>query len=862
MSGTTLHGALSLAAFLSGASALGLQLAWTRRLAVTLGHEWPATLAVFTAFFLGMTAGAWGLSGRIRRSSRPWRWLAGLELGIAAWALLSVPWLRWLGESSATWTGADPGWARFAAVAAMVTAAGLLPGTVAMGATFAAFERTWALRAKDPQASTGHVGTLYAWNTAGAVAGVVGALSWLQPTLGLAGATVVAATGNVLVAIVALVACWNGAHEANGADRSPNAGGGNRGREGRWVAWLALGGFLGMGLEVVGIRVLAPVLGGTVYSQAVVLGVWLAGTAAGATPWIRGWLGCGRGLGLALGWVAAAAWAAWAMELGSAWAMTSQAPGGFWQGVWREWALVAAVAGPLSAVSSAWFVRGMDRAMESGMASGRAVGWNLLGATLAPCVWGTLAVPMLGERGTWAALMGVGADLGWGLGLRSTEGDGGPSGNRWWTAGLAVALLATGGVPDLDLSSPPQGARRVRRLPGMSDTVEVWEWPDRSRTLAVNRRMTMGGTATAAAAARHAHVPLLLHPGPKTALFLGLGTGISFAAAGAHPGLKADGVELVPEVVRVLGEFAPENALGPGLRVVTADARRFVRAPGPTYDVIVSDLFHPERDGAAWLYTEEHFRAMRSRLAEGGVACQWLPWFQLDARSRASVAAAWVKVFPGSEAWLLRWTTLDTPVVGLVHGAGRMTPRDWGGRVGTGLLREALRRSGLTDGWQLWGCWAGPATSLVQGTVEPNTDDRPIVLWMAARGMDEARAGSRVGLLEWLEDVSRERPPWATANGEDGVRWVRMRRARDAYLTGLDAVVSGRPGAGEEALWESVTTSADFPTGYSHLLGEAMSLASKEPARAREILGRLVRERPSVPVAGEVLKRMDARPEP
>jgi spermidine synthase len=836
-----------------------LQLAWTRRLAVTLGHEWPATLAVFTAFFLGMTAGAWGLSGRIRRSPRPWLWLAALEVGIASWALLSVPWLRWLGESSAAWTGAEPGWARFAAVATMVTAAGLLPGTVAMGATFAAFERTWALRATGPQAPSGHVGALYAWNTAGAVAGVVAALAWLQPALGLAGATVAAAAGNVLAAIAG---GWNGANGANGVHRADGTTRADGAQEGRWVAWLGLGGFLGMGLEVVGIRVLAPVLGGTVYSQAAVLGVWLAGTAAGATPWVRGWMGRGQGLGLALGWVAAAAWAAWAMELGSAWVTTGEAHTGFWQGWWREWALVAAVAGPASAVSSAWFVRGMERAMASGMESGRAVGWNLFGATLAPCVWGTLAVPLLGERGAWAALTGAGAALGWVLGVRSAEGDRGLSRSRWWMTGLAMALMAAGGIPGLDLSSPPPGARRVRRLPGMSDTVEVWEWPDRSRTLAVNRRMTMGGTATAAAAARHAHVPLLLHPGPQTALFLGLGTGISFAAAGAHPGLRADGVELVPEVVRVLGEFAPENTLGPGLRVVTADARRFVRAPGPTYDVIVSDLFHPERDGAAWLYTEEHFRAMRSRLADGGVACQWLPWFQLDARSRASVAAAWLKVFPGSEAWLLRWTTLDTPVVGLVHGAGRVTPRDWGARVGTGPLREALRRSGLTDGWQLWGCWAGPATSLARGVAEPNTDDRPIVLWTAARGMDAARSGSRAGLLEWLGEVQRERPPWAMASGNDGDRWARMRRARDAYLTGLDAVVSGRPGAGEQALWESVTTSADFPTGYSHLLGEAMSAASNDPARAREILVRLVQERPSVPVAGEVLRRMDARPGP
>ena len=33
--------------------------------------------------------------------------------------------------------------------------------------------------------------------------------------------------------------------------------------------------------------------------------------------------------------------------------------------------------------------------------------------------------------------------------------------------------------------------------------------------------------------------------------------------------------------------------------IVTADARRFVRATGDRYDVIVAGLFHPSRNGAA-----------------------------------------------------------------------------------------------------------------------------------------------------------------------------------------------------------------------------------------------------------------------
>jgi len=67
----------------------------------------------------------------------------------------------------------------------------------------------------------------------------------------------------------------------------------------------------------------------------------------------------------------------------------------------------------------------------------------------------------------------------------------------------------------------------------------------------------MGGTGSAIAERRHAHLPLLLHPHPKHALFLGLGTAITFAAAGAHSDLEADGVELVPEIVAAMPQFKP-----------------------------------------------------------------------------------------------------------------------------------------------------------------------------------------------------------------------------------------------------------------------------------------------------------------
>src|SRR5439155_19842133 len=168
------------------------------------------------------------------------------------------------------------------------------------------------------------------------------------------------------------------------------------------------------------------------------------------------------------------------------------------------------------------------------------------------------------------------------------------------------------------------GGRIAEYREGVMASVAVIEDAGGDRVLRVNNRFQMGGTAAAAAEYRHAHIPLLLHRAPKRALFLGLGTGITFGAAALHPDLQSDGVELVPEVVELMPLFAPSNFAPyrqPQLKLSVADARRHVRATGVHYDVIVADLFHPARDGAGSLYTLEHFRAVRERLAPGGLFC-------------------------------------------------------------------------------------------------------------------------------------------------------------------------------------------------------------------------------------------------
>src|SRR5205823_12557724 len=137
--------------------------------------------------------------------------------------------------------------------------------------------------------------------------------------------------------------------------------------------------------------------------------------------------------------------------------------------------------------------------------------------------------------------------------------------------------------------APPGGRVAVYRE-GVMASVAVVEDANRDRVLRVDNRFQMGGTAAAPAEYRHAHIPLLLHRSPKRALFLGLGTGITFGAASLHPHLLSAGVELVPEIVDVMPQFEPYNFAPQQkakLKLFVADPRRFDSVTDAQHDVLV-----------------------------------------------------------------------------------------------------------------------------------------------------------------------------------------------------------------------------------------------------------------------------------
>ena len=863
---------------LSGVSALGCQLIWTRMFALGLGHELPAMLAVVAAFFAGFALGAWALDRAVSRAARPGRWYGTLELIIGLWTAASALLIPRGNALALSLIGLNPSPLRHWTVAFLIPLVALAPATIAMGSTLAAIDRFAVHFSRSGRC----VGSLYAINTLGAAAGVLLSTFWLMPTYGFRASLLFFAANSVACGMAALIMdqmFHRGPVPTHGPPSRP-------GRTAlaesspapvhRLIGLAVLTGLLGIGYEVLAVRALSQVLENTIYSYGAALAVYLFGTALGAAVVNR--LAARVSPDQLITGLLAALGLACSIGMGvisqspPLYALLRDALGDSLTGVVASEGVVALSVFTLpTLLMGALFSLLCQSARSDRGGVGSILGWNTLGGAFAPPIFGVLGLPALGCK--WALVI---VSLGyWLLSFASTNGrplargSGGQgiSGQLLWRV---IGLVVTAGLPlalpaDLHLVALAPGTRLIEYREGVSDSVAVVGTPDAQRSLRINNRFTMGGTASANAERRHAQIPLLLHPAPRRALFLGAGTGITFGASTAHRDLTAQGVELVPEVAEVLSQFEPANAhaqWAPRLTLFVADARRFIKTTPETYDVIVADLFHPARDGAGTLYTLEHFRAIRERFALGGLFCQWLPLYQMDEPTLKIITATFLQVFPEAHGFLLR-LNLDTPVLGLV---GFTAPMQYGAdwverRLTDQTLREALQPIGLTETLQLLGeHLAGPSVlASFSAHARINTDDQPLVMFQAPR-FTFRRQENSYGRLFTLLAAGRDQPAdllgIPAMDPAFATRLSRYVQARDIYLEGLKAEQDGHREQAEASFLQSARASPDFSTGYAYCLTLAAQRSQSNPSSARRLLEQLIEAQPDRPVAKQLLERL------
>ena len=150
-----------------------------------------------------------------------------------------------------------------------------------------------------------------------------------------------------------------------------------------------------------------------------------------------------------------------------------------------------------------------------------------------------------------------------------------------------------------------------------------------------------------------AHLPLLLHPAPRTVLVLGSGNGLALHAALAHPVERVECFETGRVPVRATARFGTEA------QAALRNARLEIRlgdfedllARSPRVDVILIQPSGTWSERSARTCTREFLELAKSRLAEGGILCHWVPESVLTKEGIKTLLATYVRVFPQVQAW-------------------------------------------------------------------------------------------------------------------------------------------------------------------------------------------------------------------
>jgi spermidine synthase len=648
--------------FLSGLAGLVYETAWTREFAFVFGTSHLAIATVLAAYMAGLASGA-ALAARFaHRIRRPVLAYGLLELGIGL-AALAVPLA--IRASRALYVGLFGGQQVLPEAGGLPTTLFylicsfliLMVPTAMMGATLPLLARH-AVRREQEIGS--RIGLLYASNTAGAVAGTLLAAFVLLPALGLRQTIWIGALVNGAV----FLAAWGLARSA-----SPMAVAGveERGRPRpdaiRWILPLIFGsGVLSFGYEVLWVRLLDHLLGGSVYAFATMLASFLTGIALGSALAARlGSTARRAALGFVLAQLciaalslAAFAGVGWIPELGAG-LRTEGAPQ----------QLVDAVASILTLFPAAvaigatfpFAVRVLARReADAGPASARVYAANTLGSVVGAIGAGFFAVPALGYAGTLGACVAANLVLAAAAALLLEPRR--PALAAATCGGLVLLASMPPATPWTILAHSPINRTVARgRVEyfgvGRTATVLLLDWKGRwflrTNGLPEGAIDPPGGWHTRSPLIRWlVALPVLARPSARSLLMVGLGGGVALEIVPSTLE-RVDVVEIEPEVVaanRAIADRRWRDPLAdPRLRLHLDDARNALLLTDLRFDAIVSQPSHPWCAGASHLYTREFFELAKSRLAPDGVFVQWVGFGFVDEALFRSLLATLTAVF-------------------------------------------------------------------------------------------------------------------------------------------------------------------------------------------------------------------------
>jgi len=847
--------------FSSGACALVYEVTWLREFRSLFGASTLASATVLALFIGGLGIGSRILGPRVDRHEEPFAFYLRLEAMIAVLAAATPAWL-WLAQRAYLSLGGSAVLGAFggSAVRILLAAPVIVPPTILMGGTLPA-----AARAIESESSPGRHFTalLYGTNTLGAVSGATLTTFVLLEALGNRQTLWLASALNLTVVLIGLALRRRVGTRPPQSEALPRSGPPVP-RE--LVLLLASSsGFVFFLMELVFYRMLAPILGGSVFTMGLILSVALLGIGLGGLGYslraarMEATLGslsftfALMALALIVPYALGDYLALLAAEVhgGSNQTFFSQALG--WSGVTTLVVLpAAAIAGFQFPLLLALLGRGQR---ELGRQTGDVYAFNTLGSVLGALAGGFGLMSLLTAPGCWRAVV-------WSLLALSLltlfyalriEGRVLVFVRPWAATCVAIALSLADG-PTAAWRHGGIGVGRFPRqmLESENRTRDYMNWQRRARLWEADGKessvalMSLHGMAFVVNGKVDGHVTYdaptqimagvlgaMLHGSPRKALVIGLGTGSTAGwLADIASMQRVDVFELEPAIMRVARDCAVVNrgALdNPKLNVVFGDGRELLLTSRERYDLIVSEPSNPYRAGIASLFTREFYDAIAERLAPGGLFVQWVQAYEVYRQAIDLVYATLSSSFPTIETWRThRDLLLLASREKLAYSAADLRER---------IEREPYK-SALRVSWtvaEVEGLLsyfiAEPAHARELARAHPpplNTDDKNLLEFGFARSvgkdklftLDEALTRSRAG--------GHDRPQSLRAD----VDWTIVERERERLVAGPRARAKTTFDPGTATLVE--------------LLDRAVEASSKRKAPDPALLARLQQVTPYV----------------
>ncbi len=177
---------------------------------------------------------------------------------------------------------------------------------------------------------------------------------------------------------------------------------------------------------------------------------------------------------------------------------------------------------------------------------------------------------------------------------------------------------------------------------------------EKGRILLIDGFSTTGELANAKYMDWMGRLPMLLHPDPQNALVICFGTGQTAHGVRDENPKKLDIVDINPHVFEMSHHFETNKEVLKDQRVrkILMDGRAWLRRTNEKYDVITLEPMPPNFAGTNALYSKEFYETMATRLNEGGIAAQWLPFHIVSPEHSVYIAAAFQSVFEESILWI------------------------------------------------------------------------------------------------------------------------------------------------------------------------------------------------------------------